>query len=379
MVFFHLAFILVGVVTTLLGPLLPLISHAWGLNDAQLGAMLGTQFLAVAGGGLASTSIAGRVGGRRSLSGAFMVVAVGLGLFLTGRTPVVLVAPALWGLGLGLMVPQMNLLVALTGGASALSFFNVMWSVGALLWSLTVFVAAHDVGPRLLIAAVLVLAAATAAGFAAGLGPEGPPRPDAAASRTTAARRDWRPAVVLPAILFLYGGVENSVGGWVASYVARFGGDRALALGAIAPAAFYAALALGRLGTTWLVRAFEDVTLLRAGWTCALLAIGAMLFLHDATQVIVAAFVAGLGCSVVYPITAATIAREVGPLAPRLVGPLLTTGGLGSGVIPWVVGQVSNRTGSLRAALFVAVLGGMVLLSLTFVRVSPRDAGRAAR
>jgi fucose permease len=185
--------------------------------------------------------------------------------------------------------------------------------------------------------------------------------------------------VVLPAILFLYGGVENSVGGWVASYVSRFGGDRALALGAIAPAAFYAALALGRLGTTWLVRAFADVTLLRAGWTCALLAIGAMLFLQDATQVIVAAFVAGLGCSVVYPITAATIAREVGPFAPRLVGPLLTTGGLGSGVIPWVVGQVSNRTGSLRAALFVAVLGGMVLLSLTFVRLSPRDAGRVAR
>ena len=233
---------------------------------------------------------------------------------------------------------------------------------------LTVFVAADAVDPRVLIAVVLVLAAATAVGFAAGLGPEDAPRPAAPTSRTVATQRDWRPAVVLPAILFLYGGVENSVGGWVASYVSRFGGERALALGAIAPAAFYAALALGRLCTTWLVRALPEVTILRTGWTCALLAIGAMLFLHDAAQVILAAFVAGLGCSVVYPITAATIAREVGPFAPRLVGPLLTTGGLGSGVIPWVVGQVSNRTGSLRAALFVAVLGGVALLALTFVR-----------
>ena len=268
------------------------------------------------------------------------------------------------------MVPQMNLHVALTGGASALSFFNVMWSTGALLWASTVFVAGHAVDPRVLVACVASLAVATALGFAAGLGPPPHKRPATPATRAVGARWNRRAVVALPLILFLSGGVENSVGGWVASFVSRFGGSRAMALGAIAPAAFYAALALGRLATTWLVRALPEKTVLRIGWTCALLAVSAMVFLHEAVHLIVAAFFAGQGCSVENPITAATIAREIGRSSPRLAGPLLTSGGLGSAAIPWLVGQVSNRTGSLRTALFLTVSCGLLLMALTFVSVA---------
>jgi hypothetical protein len=46
MVFFHVAFVLVGAVTTMISPLLPLISQAWLIDDGQAGAMIGSQFLA---------------------------------------------------------------------------------------------------------------------------------------------------------------------------------------------------------------------------------------------------------------------------------------------------------------------------------------------
>ena len=70
--------------------------------------LLGAQFLASCLGGLVSTALAGRFGVRRSLGAGFLVMTAGLLLLLTGRWPVVAAASAMWGFGLGLVVPEMN-------------------------------------------------------------------------------------------------------------------------------------------------------------------------------------------------------------------------------------------------------------------------------
>lgn len=383
MVFFHLAFALVGVVTTLLGPLLPLVTRAWHLDDGQVGAMLGAQFLASVLGGLGSTALAHRFGAGRSLAAGFLLQACGISLLLTGVWPVLLLAPATWGLGLGLVVPEMNLLVAIVGGvraASALALFNVMWSAGALAWSATVYLAGARVGPVPLATTVASLALLVALGFVAGLGPG---RTTTQASSDAPRDRSpvpWGTAAAFASMLFLYGGVENSLGGWVASFVARLG-PGAVAYGAAAPAAFYAALALGRLFTVGLLRALSERAVLVGGQVLAMLALTAMVAADSPLRVIGTAFVAGLGCAVIYPITAAAIARELGRRAPRIVGPLLTAGGMGSATFPLLVGLVSRRTGSLRSGLGVAVAAALALIALTVVvsrATVARDAGSRA-
>ena len=368
MVLFHLAFVLVGVITTLIGPLLPLISRTWHINDGQAGAMIGAQFLASVAGGLASTALAQRFGAPRSLGSAFLVMAAGLLALLTGRWPLVVLASSMWGLGLGLVVPEMNLLVALTAGpraASALSLFNVMWSAGALLWAGTVYLAGSRVGPVPLVCGVAALAACAAVSFFLGFGPDRAPAHVPATTRGETGKVPWRTAVLFALMLFLYGGVENSLGGWVASFVARMAGRDAVAIGAAAPAAFYLALVLGRLCGVGLLGSVSEAGVLLGGQALALAAMVALLAAPSPGWVVAAAFVAGLGCAVVYPITAAGIAREIGRQAPRIVGPLLTAGGLGSATFPWLVGLVSRQSGSLRAGLTVAVTAASALVAVT--------------
>jgi fucose permease len=382
MVFFHLAFVLVGVITTLLGPLLPLISRAWLVDDGQAGAMLGAQFLASVVGGLASTALAQRFGAPRSLGTAFLVMAAGLVTLLTGRWPLVALASSMWGLGLGLVVPEMTLLIALTAGpraASALSLFNVMWSTGALLWAATVYVTARWVGPVPLVCGVAALAVCVAVAFYLGFGPDRAPAHAPTATRGEAGLVPWQTAALFALMLFLYGGVENSLGGWVASFVARMAGPDAVAIGAAAPAAFYLALVLGRLSGVGLLGSVSEAGVLLGGQALALAAMVAMLAAPSPAWVVAAAFVAGLGCAVVYPITAAGIAREIGKRSPRIVGPLLTAGGLGSATFPWVVGLVSRQSGSLRAGLAVAATAAFALVAVTAFVVRARPTALSAQ
>src|SRR5271168_1605548 len=54
----HLGFVLTGVVNTLLGPILPIITRTWHLDDAQAGRLFAAQFLGAILGTLASAQAA---------------------------------------------------------------------------------------------------------------------------------------------------------------------------------------------------------------------------------------------------------------------------------------------------------------------------------
>ena len=110
-------------------------------------------------------------------------------------------------------------------------------------------------GPFPLVVGVAALAVCTSAGFALGVGP---PRATVHAParlrRRSVAESTWLRASAFASMLFLYGGVENSVGGWVASFVSRMAGHRLRRLVPPLLPAFYAALAAGRLSTVGLLR-----------------------------------------------------------------------------------------------------------------------------
>ena len=106
----QLAFLPTGVLTTLLGPMLPILIVRWAMNDTQAGNLFLVQFLAsLVGVQFSGILLRGLVSSGFPLGLLLMAGGVGT-LYLGSHAKDVAVAA--YGLGLGLIVPTDNLLIA---------------------------------------------------------------------------------------------------------------------------------------------------------------------------------------------------------------------------------------------------------------------------
>jgi fucose permease len=84
----HAAFVPIGIVTVLLGPLLPTLSARWSLDYTQAGALFTVQFLASTVGVTLSGFGVSRWGFRFAIKAGLLAMAVGVaGLPYTSRIP----------------------------------------------------------------------------------------------------------------------------------------------------------------------------------------------------------------------------------------------------------------------------------------------------
>src|SRR5215475_1652941 len=130
-----IAFVPTGILTILLGPLLPSLEARWSLSDAQAGELFTSQFLASTVGVATSGMLVPRVGYRFVLVLGLACMGLGVGTLSTGSWAFGMASVACFGTGLGLVIPTANLLVAEENPrrkASALSVLNFFWSVGAV-------------------------------------------------------------------------------------------------------------------------------------------------------------------------------------------------------------------------------------------------------
>src|SRR6202158_1823963 len=152
-----------GILQTLLGPMLPILIARWALNDTQAGNLFLVQFLASLVGGQLTGLLLTRWGYRPAFLWGLLLMACGVSTLLLGSSALGMAAVAAYGLGLGLVVPSDNLLIAEIGSgsssdsdaassassqassrASAVSLLNFFWGVGAVFCSLMVaWTAAH--------------------------------------------------------------------------------------------------------------------------------------------------------------------------------------------------------------------------------------------
>lgn len=75
----HAAFVLTGVVTTFLGPLLPALSVRWQLSDAQAGYFFSAQFMGSIVGSTLTSTLLPRRGFRFSMALGYVLMALGVG------------------------------------------------------------------------------------------------------------------------------------------------------------------------------------------------------------------------------------------------------------------------------------------------------------
>jgi len=114
-------FVLSGIATTIIGPMLPIFIRRWSLDDRQAGLFSTIQFLAALGGTLASSVIAAWQGYRPALILGYALMGGGLAGLNADTHVVALTATAAFGLGYGLITPGTNLFVAELGAAKSAS------------------------------------------------------------------------------------------------------------------------------------------------------------------------------------------------------------------------------------------------------------------
>ena len=368
----HACFLLAGFGTMLLGPILPLLARTWQLTDSQLGLLLLSQFIGATLGGVTVGGNKGAQALARDL--LFGLGCASLGLFSLAAAvsrsralPFACAALLLAGFGIGRMIAANNILVGqryTDHRASALTRLNLSFALGALLspllaaWLITV-----SLTLRLGTVALVLLGAAVI--LAVQCRTE---RPHTSVSPVTRAQAsNALPLSVFlyfATLLFIYGGLETCLSGWLSTYALRYG-QSSLTLSAYIMVLLLCGLTAGRAISAWLLQRLADSTLQRAALLLTAALAAALATVHRAATIAGLAVLLGITLAPVFPVTFA----QLMPHRPsaRQAGIVLAASGLGAAAIPALMGLVSTRTGSLRLALVLPVAVALLMLLLTTV------------
>jgi MFS transporter, FHS family, glucose/mannose:H+ symporter len=358
----HGAFIISGAATVILGPLIAELSLRWAL-PVSIGTLFLIQFGACAVGAWISSG-----NPRRSVVLGYGLVCLGLcGLGLGG--PAACVAMAVIGFGLGLSITSTNVLVARMNPdrrGAALNHVNLMWGIGAAACPL-LFAALHPVGGG----APWVLAFfAALAWLAVACTTKPEPPTEAAAAVRVGPAAPWAALVLLTVQLFIYTGTESSIVGWIAKLCIET--DPSHPAGAfVVNACFWGAFLGGRLIAPILLQRMRESTLHVAALALAGASAAGLLAAPSLASFAAGALLVGIGLAPLYPLLVSAVVGCTERTRSR-AGAVFSIGGLGSGAVPWLAGQVAEATGSMRQAFFVPAIGvGLMALLLWRYRALP--------
>lgn len=351
----YMAMFCVGLYAAAFGPALPFIAGDLGVSLDTAGLILTALFL---GSVSASAAVAIALHGRdtRTLCIAGLACAtVGLLLIAVAPSwPVALAGGVVLGTGDGLMVAATHILMPLTSAdaPSAINRLNLYFAIGAICGPIWAGAILASTGERSIVYAGIacVTLATLVLTFIA----------DAAVHHPIAApdekfRLPGNPtAWIMGGVLFLYVGAEFGLGSWVSSYT-RATADAGVFASALLTAAYWAALALGRvISGVYFSRQRDASTLLMA--TVAGGGIAALVLSLSSGNIIIAgaaAFGAGLCFGPIWPATVAIAAEGA---TGDTTAATVTMGNAGGLAIPWLQGKVLVGAGPGQGVAVTAVL-----------------------
>jgi MFS transporter, FHS family, glucose/mannose:H+ symporter len=375
-----LYFIAAGVATVMLGPLLPALIQRWHIQDAQAGTLFTANFAGqFCGAWFATRNLRASVlyGSAITAAGCVALALVGfnaahIALFCTGL-----------GLGAGLTAGNVIAGTAVPAvRARLIALLNVMWGLGAIACPVLVRLLAAG-GAQLfffVLAALLAIASLVSIAIPHPAQPAGQTGANPPASSQATSPRSNMPLPPLPlfifaAAIFLYIGVENSLGGWLPSYAVRT--NPSLHASSIS-LFFWIAELTGRVLVTVLMALIGEATLYRVCLALLILAQVAICVTAQisATGVIALTVLAALSLAPLYPLIVSFLLARTGNHA-RL-GALFATASFGGATLPWLTGVFSTRFHGLRAGLLVPAAGATLLLFLSTIlttKPTPRAGG----
>ena len=364
----HIGFALVGVATVLPGPLIPELRAAWELSHGQVAILFPAFFVASSIGSVLSDRDL-RVG----LLGGYTAIALGLAGVAVGSWPLPAVAMAAIGLGVGLVAPSTNLLVAYAAEpakrSADLATLNLVWGIGAAGCPLLLAALAGRVATSTVLLALALLVGGLLGALVVTLEPPGAAAdevPDAVAPVATEPtsvtdESDLTRASLWPiaALVFVYVGTETAVAGWVVALAESLGGARSLALAA--HAAFWTCLLAGRGLTPFALRRLTDRQIYGVGWGLASVGVVGLVTAGSPLMIAIAAGVAGLGCGPLFPLTVSFLSERTA--GGRSGGWVFAFAGFGAAVLPWIAGRVAESS-SIQLAFWVPVVALAALIAI---------------
>lgn len=365
-VLLHIGFVATGVVTTLLGPILPSLSTRWSLTDTQAGWLFTAQFA----GSMLGVALSGRaiskLNFRNALAAAFAFMGSGVAMLALLSWPLASAATFTYGVGLGLAIPATNLCVSDLNPdrrAAALNILNLAWGAGAVLAPpLVALFQGYSSAQRLLLMLAGILGA-----FAWAVLATFPQMPSH--SQPSSNRRERIPIssvasfAVLAAIFYLYVGTESAVAGWIASFAKRVGKSGS-SLWLLAPSFMWAALLSGRAASAIILRRVGEIKVAIVGLLLATAGVAMLVVSRTDKAVFIAAILAGCGLAPVYPIAIALLSHRFGAASPRVAPVLFGLASVGGATLPLTVGAVSTHFGDLRAGLSIPLVTTVLMLVL---------------
>src|SRR6266849_2194890 len=359
-------FVLSGIATTIIGPMLPIFIRRWSLDDSQAGLFSSVQFLFALGGTLASSTMAAWRGYRLPLVLGYALMGGGLASLNAATHGVALAATAAFGLGYGFITPGTNLFVAELGGAKSASLLNQLnfaWGAGAMACSPLIALALKRNGLAVLLAGTAVFGAILVVGLLfVSFGVQQHKR-DPSVAGTASPVIGLGVTIALAAMFFIYVAMENGVGIWSAEYAKRLA-NGITGMTTLAPMFFYAGLTSGRAYAPVVLRRLSERKIVLGALSLAAVATALLIASRSLQVATVAVFLAGLGCASVYPICIAWLSRWYGARAKKIGGILFALASLGGSAGPGLIVAVSKYSGSLRVGLLVPLACATIMICL---------------
>ena len=382
----HSGFLLLGVVHTLLGPILPNLAVRWRLDDAEAGSFFIAQFTGAMLGSALSGLLAEWLGSLRLLACAYAGMAAGVACLGINSWGIGLLSVLSYGFAIGLTAPVTNLLIAEINSqrrAAALNILNLVWALGAVAGPALIALFARDGqlvrllgGLAVLLSGIAFLIARRSLTDSA----HEPIRPKPHRKGWTRFQRSPFHAWVSPyawltgALIFFYIGAEAAAAGWIAAYAQRLGAS-ASGFGTMMPSFFWAGLLIGRAAAPAVLRRVSETALVLMSLFIAGAGLVVILVGSSLITVSSGAGLAGLGLAAVFPTTFAIFTRHFGRQASQMTGFVFVLGGVGGALIPWLVGWISTRFGDLRIGLLIPVfcVVSMIVLQIVINRALAQE------
>ena len=388
------AFGLGGIAVSTWGPRLPAIKADLGIGTATIGLLLSGVTVGAILGLLASTPVLHRLGSRRAVTGALLLIAAAMTVMslalILGSVPLLAVAFAIVGLGIGVLDVLINVegsAVERAAGRTLMPMMHAAWSIGVAAGSgIGAACAALGVSPAAQLIAEAVLIAAAALGMAAGIPggsrePAGEPQQDRRAKlrQWLHGWLDWRLLLIGVVMLGVELG-EGSAGNWLTLAV-RNGHGQTAAVAALFATAFAAGEALTRIFGGPIVDRLGRVRTIRV--TTALGVVGVVLFILAGNRwiVLVGVLLWAVGVSMGFPL-GMSAAAESGPDPAARVSVVASIGYFANLAGPPVIGVLAQSVGLLSSlwlivALFLAAFAAAGSLRPRSAAPEPADAPRA--
>lgn len=345
-----------GIGSAMLGSFLPQLLIEWRITDQQAGMLVAALFLGSFAGTLTMAQELGRCVRRGSWAAAIGCAGFAITTEFSRAFPFAVLALLVMGFGLGQLMSSINLLVGKTPAenrSSALAMVGAFWCAGAVLSPSvsTVLVKGFTPGSRLLVLAILFLLPLT-----------GLSRADTVTC-AVAAEIDGRSslgAFSFASMFLIYGGIEASASAWIPLFATRYAAGQ-IATSQWLLSLFWSGLIAGRLLLSTFIVPDKEQVLFRLSILASVLSLAMVLASHAFVHIAIASAALGICLSPLFPLLLSmTLTRGY---SHRTMGMMLAGCALGSGLLPLLLGIVSNSL-SLRSGMYLPVAGLLILISL---------------